>query len=74
MKKLEYNYDETKYLKELMEKFKDLPEKQNQILFLDMALGCLRKNDIVQALKYFVHCVEIDPKNQVLTVKTNFNA
>ena len=69
MQKIDPDFDETEYLTELTERFKELPGKQIQMIYLDAALSYLRRNDIKQALKYFLNCFEIDPENKMLTVK-----
>ncbi|XP_016841123.1 uncharacterized protein LOC100679734 isoform X1 [Nasonia vitripennis] len=60
-------FNATEYLLTLVERYKDLPEKQIQGLVLETAYSYLTKGQMEKSLKHFLHSIEIDPKSQTLT-------
>lgn len=69
-----YNSDVTELLRTTLDKFKQLPDHQLQIMILDFGL-CLwkKKDNIEEALNQLLRAVEINPMARCFTVsKINF--
>ena len=69
MIKCDSSFDTTKHLLKILDKYKTFPEKQMQLIVLELACSYwLKDENIKEATKYFLHGIEIDPKSKSITV------
>lgn len=67
--KLQKSVNVTTHLLNVVDKYKELPEKQLQSLILDVGFSYwTRDRDMDHALEYFLRAIKIDPQSKSLTV------